>query len=207
MTERLAIRLDEFLAHPPERVWAALTDSALLASWLMPNDFRPVAGHEFTFTTTPVPAGGFDGVIRCRVLDLDPPRRLRISWHGGPLESTVTWRLEPEGAGTRLFLDHEGFDPDDPRQVLGHKTMGSGWAGKVLPALARVLERSAGQAGSAARLIAASVTGMPVRAASIRLPISASASSPKRSRKNAMPSGRKSQDSVTSVPPSAGRNV
>jgi uncharacterized protein YndB with AHSA1/START domain len=26
-------------AHPPGRVWRALTDSAALADWLMPNDF------------------------------------------------------------------------------------------------------------------------------------------------------------------------
>lgn len=147
MGERLAIRLDEFLAHPPERVWTALTDSALIARWLMRNDFKPEVGHEFTFTTEPVPGGGFDGVIRCRVLELDPPRRLRIAWNGGPLESTVTWRLEPEGQGTRLFLDHEGFDPDDPRQVFAHRTLGSGWSSKVLPSLARLLAATDSQPG------------------------------------------------------------
>lgn len=143
VTERLAIRLDEFLAHPPDRVWKALTDPALLTRWLMPNDFQPEIGHEFTFTTAPVPGTGFDGVIRCRVLELEPARRLRIAWHGGSLQSTVTWRLEPEGTGTRLFLDHEGFDPADPAQQLAHRIMGSGWPSRVLPALARLLDATA----------------------------------------------------------------
>ena len=46
MTEDLrAIHVDEYLAHPPARVWRALTDPDLLATWLMRNDFRRVVGH------------------------------------------------------------------------------------------------------------------------------------------------------------------
>jgi uncharacterized protein YndB with AHSA1/START domain len=47
-------------------VWRALTDSDLLARWLMPNDFRPVPGHRFSFRTTPRPGQGFDGVVHQR---------------------------------------------------------------------------------------------------------------------------------------------
>ena len=57
--------------HPVDRVWAALTSSEALAAWLMPNDFEPVVGHRFTFRTKP--AAGFDGMVRCEVLELDPP--------------------------------------------------------------------------------------------------------------------------------------
>ena len=123
-----AIRTDSFFPHPPEKVWRALTDPELLASWLMPNDFEPRVGHQFTFRTDPVPAHGFDGIVRCEVLELVPARRLRISWAGGGLDTTVTWDLVPEGRGTRLLLSHEGFDArrsrpagDDahPRRRLG----------------------------------------------------------------------------------------
>jgi hypothetical protein len=31
----------------------------------MPNDFEPRVGHRFTFRTDPVPAHGFDGIVRC----------------------------------------------------------------------------------------------------------------------------------------------
>ena len=55
MSDSRTIRVDEFLAHPPARVWKALTGPVLLAKWLMPNDFRPVAGHRFTFLTDPRP--------------------------------------------------------------------------------------------------------------------------------------------------------
>ena len=34
MDEQRTIRVDQFLAHPPGRVWQALTDPVLLAKWL-----------------------------------------------------------------------------------------------------------------------------------------------------------------------------
>ena len=81
-----SVEVDEFLPHPPERVWQALTDPALLARWLMPNDFKPVIGHVFTFRTEPVPQHGFDGVVHCTVLTLEPPRLMRFT--GGRASST-----------------------------------------------------------------------------------------------------------------------
>ncbi|MEV0732194.1 SRPBCC domain-containing protein [Polymorphospora sp. NPDC050346] len=133
------IRTDAFLPHPPEKVWRALTDPDLLAAWLMPNTFEPRVGHRFTFRTDPVPATGFDGVVHCRVLALEPPRLLRISWAGGSLDTTVTWRLAAEGRGTRLFLTHEGFDDTDPAQQLTWRILGGGWRGQLARRLAATL--------------------------------------------------------------------
>ena len=136
-----AIHVDEYLAHPPAKVWRALTDPELLGKWLMRNDFQPVVGHRFTFVTDPVPGSDFDGVVRCEVLVVEPERLLRISWAGGAeVATTVTWRLEPEGRGTRLFLAHEGFDPDSPGQQLARRVMGGGWRSRMMPRLAAVLE-------------------------------------------------------------------
>jgi uncharacterized protein YndB with AHSA1/START domain len=126
-----SIETDTFLAAPPSRVWEALTDPAQLAAWLMPNDFEPRVGHRFTFRTDPVPAYGFDGVIRCEVLDLRPAELLRISWVSSGLDTTVTWRLAAEGTGTRLFLSHDGFDDADPRQQATLRTLGNGWRGHL----------------------------------------------------------------------------
>jgi uncharacterized protein YndB with AHSA1/START domain len=141
MTEDLgAIHVDEYLAHPPATVWRALTDPDLLAKWLMRNDFRPVVGHRFTFATEPVPGTDFDGIVRCEVLTVEPERLLRISWAGGAdVSTTVTWRLELEGHGTRLFLDHEGFDPDSPAAQLARRVMGGGWRSRMMPGLQAVL--------------------------------------------------------------------
>jgi uncharacterized protein YndB with AHSA1/START domain len=134
-----SIETDLFLPHSPERVWNALTDPSLLAQWLMPNDFEPVVGHRFTFTTQPVPAPKFEGIIHCEVLTLDPPRTMSISWKGGNLDTTVTWRLAPEGIGTRLLLSHDGFDDSDASQLLTKKILGGGWNGHLAARLERIL--------------------------------------------------------------------
>ncbi|MFC0003037.1 SRPBCC family protein [Micromonospora siamensis] len=140
MTEPTTVEVDGFLPHPPTKVWRALTDSDLLARWLMPNDFAPVPGHRFTFRAAPRPDQGFDGVIRCEVLELDPPRRLRWSWRGGTLDTEVAWTLVPEGHGTRLFLVHSGFDPDDPLQQRTATLLGGGWRSHVWRRLSATLE-------------------------------------------------------------------
>ena len=75
------IVIERRLPHGPDRVWRMLTDSASIAKWLMPNDFAPVLGHRFTLHAPC--ATGWDGIIRCEVLEIDPPRRLRYSWVSG----------------------------------------------------------------------------------------------------------------------------
>lgn len=88
--------IDLTVSYPyqPSQFWSALTSSDALAAWLMPNDFRPVAGHRFTLRTRPRPAFGFDGIVRCEVLELDPPHRMVWSRSGGSIDTTVTFTLE-----------------------------------------------------------------------------------------------------------------
>ncbi len=114
--------------HPPQRVWRALTDSAAIAKWLMPNDFQPMVGHKFQFRTKPRP--GFDGVVNCEVLELEPPRKLVYSWKGGGLDTTVTYFLEPAPEGTRLRFDHAGFR--GLRGLMVSRMLGNGWKSRVL---------------------------------------------------------------------------
>lgn len=150
-----SIEVDQFLPQPPGRVWQALTDPARLARWLMPNDFQPVVGHAFTFRAEPVPRQGFDGIVSCQVLELDPPRLLRFSWRAGTLDTVVSWALVPEGGGTRLMITHDGFDDRDPgqRRVLG--ILGGGWRGHLIGRLGTLLDEedqpgpvATGRAGS-----------------------------------------------------------
>jgi uncharacterized protein YndB with AHSA1/START domain len=133
MTDPTLIEVDQYLPYPPSRVWRALTDPERLARWLMPNDFAPEVGHRFTFRTQPRP--GFDGIVHCEVLTLEPERLLRWAWRGATLDSTVTWTLMAEGRGTRLFFRHEGFDPDDPLQRQALTIMGRGWRSHIMHAL------------------------------------------------------------------------
>jgi len=115
------IELDQFLTHPPARVWQALTDPELHARWWAAGDVRPVVGHRFTLDM-----GGW-GQQPCEVLAVEPERLLRYSFAGGMLDTTITWRLEPEGTGTRLFLEHRGFDLDSPMGRQAFEGMGGGW--------------------------------------------------------------------------------
>jgi uncharacterized protein YndB with AHSA1/START domain len=110
--------------HPPDRVWQSLATTEALAAWLMPNDFQPKLGHRFTFRTKPRP--GFDGIVRCEVLEIDPPRTMVWSWEGGGMKTVVTFRLSPTADGTRVHLRHEGFE--GLRPVLVSYMLGRGWA-------------------------------------------------------------------------------
>jgi uncharacterized protein YndB with AHSA1/START domain len=136
------LHFDIVYPHPPERVWNALTDPAALGEWLMDNSFEPRLGHRFQFRTTPRP--GFKGLVDCEVTELDPPRRLAYTWHGGwtGRPTVVTYTLEAVPEGTRQRLDHTGF-----RGISGialSLLLGSGWKSNILRrSLPNTLERLA----------------------------------------------------------------
>ncbi len=72
-----SIRRELSIPRPQEKVWRALTDASTLALWMYPNDFEPIVGHQFTFQVPSNPKVGFVGlVVRCEVLECEPPRRL-----------------------------------------------------------------------------------------------------------------------------------
>ncbi|MFD4243160.1 SRPBCC domain-containing protein [Streptomyces sp. NPDC058525] len=143
-----SVRVEQFLPHPPSKVWRALTEPELIARWLMPGDFRLRVGHRYTMHGVPVQATGFSGTVRAEVLAFETGRMLRIGWQdaapsgdgSAEVDWTITWTLEPEGRGTRLFLDHEGFDPDNPIQQRARTMMGGGWRSHVMRGLEAVLD-------------------------------------------------------------------
>jgi uncharacterized protein YndB with AHSA1/START domain len=128
------------IPQPPERVWRALTDSAALAEWMFPNDFAARVGHHFTFQVPPNPKVNFDGlVVRCEVLECEPPSRLAFSWSAGGLADTrVSFRLEPDGDGTRVLFEHSGFEGSPPWPAPAVRGAEFGWA-KMLEKLAAVV--------------------------------------------------------------------
>jgi uncharacterized protein YndB with AHSA1/START domain len=105
------------LPHPPAKVWRALTEPALLAKWLLPvAGFRLAPQSEFIFKTEPV--GGWDGVVNCRMLEIDAPRTISWQWVVGDIDTIVTFMLAPTAEGTRLTVRHSGFTPDQ-KQAFG----------------------------------------------------------------------------------------
>jgi uncharacterized protein YndB with AHSA1/START domain len=100
---------------------AALTDPALLARWWVAGDIKPLVGHRFTLDM------GNWGTQKCEVTAVQPERLLTYRFAEGSLDTTITWRLEPEGAGTRLFLEQAGFDLDSPMGRQAYHGMAEGW--------------------------------------------------------------------------------
>jgi uncharacterized protein YndB with AHSA1/START domain len=138
MSETKSIVVEYDLPHPPAKVWRALTEPALLASWLMENDFAPVVGHRFTFKSHPI--GDWDGTVRCEVLEVEAPKRLVYSWRGGSgareINTVVRWTLQVTARGTHLSLEHSGFLPI---HANAFEAMSKGWAGKVAERITQVL--------------------------------------------------------------------
>lgn len=135
-----SIEKEAWYPHPPARVWMALTDSDALARWLMPNDFVPRVGCEFTMRSKPAP--GFDGVVRCEVLELEEPRVMSWRWRGGGIETVVRFEVAEERGGTRVRIVQSGFE--GVRARLVSVILARGWAKMLAGSLAQEIERIGG---------------------------------------------------------------
>ena len=134
-TESISFEFD--FHHPAEKVWRALTDPALLGEWLLPvADLELEPGAAFTFKTQPYP--GWDGIVNCRILEIEAHRKLSYTWVVGDMDTVVTFTLTPTASGTRLSLVQSGFKPDQKRESggarYGWKMMGE----KLVDLLARI---------------------------------------------------------------------
>jgi uncharacterized protein YndB with AHSA1/START domain len=138
MADSQEIIVDEVFPHTLDVVWKTLTTPAMMGRWLRmePIGFAPIAGTRFTYQTTP--AGEWDGVIRCQVLEATPCQRLSYAWTGGHegnagygsrLDTLVTFTLSAVEIGTRLRLVHSGFVL--PKNEIAFRNMSHGWT-KVL---------------------------------------------------------------------------
>ena len=123
MTETKSVVMEREIAHPPEKIWRALTQPHLIAEWLMQNDFKPALGHRFNLRGQAY--GDWNGIIDCEVLAIEPNKALSYTWESGngPLRvtSVVTWTLTPTSTGTHLRMEQSGFRSDQPQNYAGAK--------------------------------------------------------------------------------------
>ena len=129
-TETLSVVVERDLAHPPEKIWRALTQPHLIEEWLMKSDFKPVVGHRFDFRAD-------WGSVDCQVRVVEANKTLSYTWAAHGLESVVTWTLTPKGTGTNLRMEQLGFRPDQQQAYQGAK---HGWP-RFFVALEKVLAR------------------------------------------------------------------
>jgi uncharacterized protein YndB with AHSA1/START domain len=134
-TESISFEFD--LPHGPEKVWRALTEPVLLAEWLLPVvELELDPGASFRFNAQPQP--GWDGIVNCRILEIEPRRKLSYTWAVGDIETVVTFALTPTASGTRLSLVQSGFKPDQKKNFGGARY---GWklmGGRLVDLLERI---------------------------------------------------------------------
>ena len=119
------------IAHPPAKVWAALTTAEGLGTWFGDKgatiDLRPGGSAQMTWTS--------GDKADMRIERVEEPRVFSFTWHiyGLPAEDPrrtyVEFTLEPVGAGTRLTVVESGFaqlSDDAYRKAYDGNT--EGWA-------------------------------------------------------------------------------
>lgn len=132
------IRRSIIVNAPISRVWEALATSAGLAWWLLPNNFQPLVGASFTFTTEP--QDNWSGVVRCQVVEIDEPHKLAFTWSEDTdvPPSLVTFELHNLNGKTEICLVHSQREhlPEDYVSKLDQ-----GWGCNMLRRLAEGFEQ------------------------------------------------------------------
>ena len=121
------------VAHPPGKVWAALTTAEGLGAWFGDEatiDLRPGGSARMRFSS------GF--TVDMRVERVEEPAVFGFTWRiyglpeDDPRRTYVEFTLEPTGAGTRLRVVETGFAqlPEDAyRAAYDGNT--KGWASEL----------------------------------------------------------------------------
>jgi len=121
------------VAHPPEKVWAALTTAEGLAGWFGKEatiDLRPGGSARMTWTS--------GSAVEMRVERVEEPSVFGYTWHiyglpdDDPRRTYVEFTLEPLGTGTRLTVVESGFaqlPADAYGKAFGANT--EGWASEL----------------------------------------------------------------------------
>jgi uncharacterized protein YndB with AHSA1/START domain len=98
------------LAHPPAKVWAAITTAEGLGTWFGDDatiDLRPGGSAQITWKDGPTAS--------IRVERVEEPIAFGFTWQisglpeDDPRRTYVEFTLEPAGPGTRLTVAESGF--------------------------------------------------------------------------------------------------
>src|SRR5215468_3692440 len=121
------------IAHPPAKVWAALTTAEGLGAWFGNKaaiDLRPGGAAQMSWDE--------GHLAEMRVERVEEPTVFGYTWHiyglpdEDPRRTYVEFTLEPVGAGTRLTVVESGFAqlPDDDYDKAYNGNT-EGWASEL----------------------------------------------------------------------------
>ncbi len=96
---RYVISFERRLAHPVERVWAALTEPAELISWWGDAEVELHEGGRFEVSWLNTDEQGDSATMQATIVKLEPLRLLVLD---GDIHGRLRWELTPDGDGTRL---------------------------------------------------------------------------------------------------------
>ena len=132
MTDDKTLVIDRVFTAPPDRVFAAWTDTAQLAEWYGPEGMKAeIFANDLTV------GGRYSLVMKSaegeyhlsgEYEEIEPPRKLVFTWKWKTSDETtrVTIELRPQGDGTHLRLTHTGFP--EAEQVSSHN---QGWSSSL----------------------------------------------------------------------------
>jgi uncharacterized protein YndB with AHSA1/START domain len=116
---RVGVRFERRLAHPPERVWRAVTEADELAKWF---PARPEISGERRVGArlTIVYPENVEPPDSGEIVELDEPRLFAFTWRSAEQEpQLLRFELEPDGDGTKLIFTHELPRADSAKVAAG----------------------------------------------------------------------------------------
>lgn len=106
------VEIERVFNAPVELIWQAITEKESMKQWYFDvNDFKPEIGFEFQFYGQGLKGETY--LHNCKVIELEPLKKLKHSWtyEGHEGYSTVTFELFDEGKNqTKLKFTHEGLE-------------------------------------------------------------------------------------------------
>jgi uncharacterized protein YndB with AHSA1/START domain len=122
------------LAHPPEKVWTALTTAEGLGTW-----FGNRADVDLRVGGVAKLSWDSGDTATLTIERLEPPRVFGYTWpvqglpDGDPRRTYVEFTLEPAGAGTTLTVVESGFAQlrEDENHATAYSGNTQGWASEL----------------------------------------------------------------------------
>lgn len=137
---RPVLRFERRLAHPPEKVWKAVTDPAEMAHWFpagIETELKIGAPMLFSFGADRFDLGGAyaDGEI----LELDPPKVYAFRW----VDDVLRFELVPDAAGCLLVFTYVLNDTGTRNDLPSVARTAPGWDACLDAVVARLDGRDA----------------------------------------------------------------